>query len=108
MLFRSSAVRALVVGSQLEAAGRPAHGDPIDDIDVLDGVGGNARRQQRGDVPVEVRDEPGRRLLFDPTQRLASLSVLVELRSTPVMPGEVSRSEEHTSELQSLIRTSYA
>src|SRR3546814_6288606 len=69
------------------------------EIDVK-GLAGDHQRRDRGDA--------GRFGFRDPSRRVAEMDDLdVILRGIERM-GEALRSEEHTSELQSLMRNSYA
>src|SRR3546814_5614805 len=87
---------------------------------------GDYRAVRAGDWKLQVTKRPEKARLYnlaaDPTERhdlaardprrVAELGALIEAQNKgmakPIWPGLVERSEEHTSELQSLMRISYA
>src|SRR3546814_2096862 len=82
--------------------------EPLLVLEAADAV--RARAREEGCAEREVFDADGRDFDWDPLQAtfhapsLFSARRLIELR----MPTARPRSEEHTSELQSLMRISYA
>src|SRR3546814_6465126 len=95
-------------------AGLPAHQVMIDRIDHLD-AGESGRHVQGADLLRDLQDlqavvaAPSPGSLYVEVGAVAQPRPVVRVGFHVVHSGDgVSRSEEHTSELQSLMRTSYA
>src|SRR3546814_2676149 len=56
----------------------------------------------------DVTPEPMAPSVLDDAEELADMPAAAPLAADPAVSEEVARSEEHTSELQSLMRISYA
>src|SRR3546814_2466963 len=119
VLFRSHACHLrLAVGQGQQTAGdvdiAARQGEGVDDVAVQDREGEGYPRLARlvGQAPpdaVDIGCQPG--VVVDPAEGLDDLRILLcpDLRFLGLGDEEeMPRSEEHTSELQSLMRISYA